>query len=254
METANIGHESPAEDGRRHGRGERRALRWTLGVLWAYVVAAYVVIPWFWERYARRHPAFDDNPRITTTGDGHPGDPLNVALIGTSDELDGIMQAAKWFPAAALGLRSDLKIAADTVLSRPDDEAPVSSLFLFGRKEDAAFEQPVGDNPRKRHHVRFWRTSQADDDGRPMWIGSATYDERVGLSRATGQVTHHIDGAVDVERDHLFDCLEKTGELAEQWAVDEFHPQRQGTNGGGDVWHTDGALLAGRISESRSVP
>ncbi|TWU43794.1 hypothetical protein Q31b_13260 [Novipirellula aureliae] len=26
--------------------------------------------------------AFDDSPRITSTGDHHPGDPLNVALTG----------------------------------------------------------------------------------------------------------------------------------------------------------------------------
>ena len=28
--------------------------------------------------------SLDDSPRITTTGDGHPGDPLNVALIGSA--------------------------------------------------------------------------------------------------------------------------------------------------------------------------
>jgi hypothetical protein len=51
-----------------------------LGVI--YVVAAYLLIPLAWERYAHRHPAFDSDPRITETSDGHPGDPLNVALIG----------------------------------------------------------------------------------------------------------------------------------------------------------------------------
>lgn len=243
-------NEGASHHGHRHHhshRRTRRAARWVFYLLAAWFMAAYIVAPWVWKLYEQRHPSFDDNPRVTTTGDGHPGDPLNVALVGTREQLDGIMQAAKWFPAAALGLRSDLKIAADTVLSRPDDEAPVSSLFLFGRKEDAAFEQPVGDNPRQRHHVRYWKTEQVDDKGRPMWIGSATYDERVGLSDATGQITHHIAGDVDVERDHLFSCLEATGELAEQWVVDDFHVEREGKNGGGDVWWTDGRLFAGRI-------
>jgi hypothetical protein len=53
------------------------------------------------------------------------------------------MRAAGWFPADPLGLASDLKIAADTVLKRPYDQAPVSGLYLFGRKEDLAFEKPV---------------------------------------------------------------------------------------------------------------
>jgi hypothetical protein len=157
------------------------------------------------------------------------------------------MQAAKWDAAAALGLRSDLKIAADTVLSRSDDEAPVSNLYLFGRKEDLAFEQPVGDSPRKRNHVRFWRTPQANSDGRPIWIGSATYDERVGLSHTTGQITHRIAPDVDAERDHLFADLKQTGELSEVYDVDHFHTVLEGRNGGGDVWRTDGRLMVGVI-------
>jgi hypothetical protein len=236
-------------DGHRRRRRSRRLVRWVILALAVYLLAAYLVTPLVWERYARRHPSFDDNPRITTTGDGHPGDPLNVALVGTRAELDGAMRAAGWFPAAALSLRSDLRIAADTVLSRPDDEAPVSSLYLFGRKEDAAFEQPVGDNPRQRHHVRFWKTAGDAGDGRPVWLGSATYDERVGLSHTTGQVTHHIDVNIDAERDHLFENLESAGAVEDAWTVDDYHRLRVGRNGGGDEWRTDGGLRAGELRE-----
>jgi hypothetical protein len=225
----------------------RRRTFIVLILLSLYLLAAYVLIPFGWEAYAHRHPSFDDNPRITQTGDGHPGDPLNVALVGTKEQVEHIMQAAKWFPAAALGLRSDLAIAADTILSRPDDEAPVSRLYLFGRKEDLAFEQPVGDNPRQRHHVRFWKTTDVDADGRPMWIGSASYDERVGISHTTGQITHHIAADVDSERDHLMNNLDQTRELSENYAVDDFHTQHEGRNGGGDLWRTDGRLLVGVI-------
>jgi hypothetical protein len=171
-----------------------------------------------------------------------------VALVGSEAQLEAIMKAAGWFLAAKLGIRSDLKIAADTVLSRPDPEAPVSSLFLFGRKEDLAFEQPVGDNPRHRHHVRFWKTERVDD-GRPVWIGSAVYDERVGLSRTTGQITHVTAANVDTERDYLFECLEKTGDLADHYAIDGFHQKLEGRNGGGDPWRTDGDLYVGVIAE-----
>lgn len=183
------------------------------------------------------------------TSDGHPGDPLNVALIGTKEQVETIMKAAKWYSAAALGLRSDLAIATDSVLSRPDDEAPVSNLYLFGRKEDLAFEQPVGDNPRQRHHVRFWKIDGADVDGRPVWIGSASYDERVGLSHTTGQITHHIAPDVDKERDHVFADLKHTGGLEDDYSVDDFHTEREGRNGGGDRWFTDGALDVGFISD-----
>jgi hypothetical protein len=217
------------------------------GLLVVYLVGAYLVIPFATERYFRRHPSLDDIPGVTQTRDGHPGDPLNVALIGTETEVDRLLRAARWHPADPLGLRSDVEIAAAAVLRRPYDAAPVSNLYLWGRKEDLAFEQPVGDNPRKRNHVRFWRSEKTDPDGRPVWVGSATYDERVGLSYTTGQITHHIAPDVDAERDHLFRDIEETGDLSETYAVDDFHEIREGRNGGGDPWHTDGRLVVGVI-------
>ena len=216
--------------------------------LGTYFLVAYVLMPALWKRYERRHPALDDLPGITETGDKHPGDPINVALIGSEADVKTIMKAAGWFPADPLGLRSDVKIAADTVLKRPYDEAPVSNLFLFGRKEDLAFEQPVGDDPRQRHHVRFWKSAKVDDQGRPLWAGSVTYDKRVGLSYTTGQVTHHISGDVDAERDRLFDELKKTGDLADVQIIADFHQVKSGKNGGGDEWHTDGRLFVGTIA------
>jgi len=222
------------------------------GMLAAYLLVAYVLLPLFWMSYAHRHPALDETPGITTTGDDHPGDPINVALIGSEEDLQTIMLAAGWFSADPLGLRSDVKIAADTVLERPYDQAPVSNLFLFGRKEDRAFERPVGDDPKQRHHVRFWKSTQVDDQGRPLWAGSATYDQRVGLSHTTGQITHHIATDVDAERDYLFDTLRKTGSLKDDHYVDGFHKTRQGRNGGGDEWRTDGRLLVGTIEDAVS--
>ncbi len=106
----------------------------------------------------------------------------------------------------------------------------------------------MGDNPRHRHHVRFWQVEKPDDDGRPVWIGSATYDERVGLSHTTGEITHHIAANVDAERDHLFHCLEQTGDLASTYQIPHFHHVLEGRNGGGDRWYTDGALWGGRIA------
>jgi hypothetical protein len=218
-------------------------------VLLLYLVVAYLLMPGLWKRYARRHPALEDIPTITHTKAGIPGDPLNVALIGSKVEVLKIMLAAKWYPADPITLRSSLKIAAASVLRRSYDEAPVSNLYLFGRKQDLAFQQAVGNNPRQRHHVRFWRCEQVDQDGRPAWVGSAIFDVRVGLSRRTGQITHKTAADIDAERDYLWADLEKTGDLSETVRVDGFHQTRKGRNGGGDPWHTDGRLLVGVIAQ-----
>ena len=45
-----------------------------------------------------RHPALDDVPRITATRRGIAGDPLNVAFVGSLEELHLSLSAAGWFP------------------------------------------------------------------------------------------------------------------------------------------------------------
>jgi hypothetical protein len=243
------------------------ARRWSLrkwvalfgaGVVLVWLVAAYLILPTLWKRYARRHPSLEDIPGVTYTKDGIPADPVNVALIGTKEEVIRIMLAAKWYPADPLTLRSALEIAEAAVLKRSYDEAPVSSEFLFGRKEDLAFEQAVGPDPRERHHVRFWESDKRDPDGRPIWVGAAIFDERVGLSRTTGQITHKTAPDIDTERDKLFDDLKQTGDLAEFIIVPGFQKVREGRNGEGNPWHTDGDLYEGVIKpgnpESGSGP
>jgi len=163
------------------------------------------------------------------------------------------MVAAGWFPADPITFESSARIAADSVLRRPDDDAPVSNLYLFGRKQDLAFERPVGDSPRQRHHVRFWRSARLHD-GRPEWFGSATFDERVGLSYTTGQVTHHIGPDVDVERDLIVDELGKVGRVqAIEWQAG-FHTVLDGRNGGGDPWRTDGRLAIVVLRDAAATP
>ena len=123
----------------------------------------------------------------------------------------------------------------------------------FGRKQDLAFEQPVGDSPRQRHHVRFWR-SEEQESGRPLWLGAATFDERVGLSYTTGEVTHHIGPDVDAERNRIANELEKADWAQEVYWIDGFHHRLEGHNGGGDPWRTDGRLAVVVLKDGSDVP
>ena len=235
-----------------------RRLGWLLAI-WG--VAAYLLIPWVSKKYFQHQSKFTGVPRVTQTGDGHPGDPLNLAFVGAELDLIHALTATGWYPADPITFRSSVRIAVDSVFRKPDDEAPVSNLFLFGRKQDLAFEQPVGNGPRQRHHVRFWRWDQLED-GRPVWFGSATFDERVGLSYATAQVTHHIGPDVDAERDRMIAEFQTAGWVRQVRWVDNFHQPPEGRNGGGDLWRTDGRLAvvvllgepAGAITPTNDSP
>ena len=224
------------------------------GLLLLYLVAAYVVLPLIWRTDARLHPDLSETPNITHTASGIPGDPLNIGLAGSESDVILAMKAAAWDPADPITFRSSVRIAVDSVFRRPDEDAPVSDLFLFGRKQDLAFEQPVGHSPRQRHHVRFWRWDKLRDD-RPVWFGAATFDERVGLSHKTGQITHHIGPDVDAERDRIVAELQKSLQTREVYYADNFHQQLEGKNGGGDPWHTDGRLgVAVLVTHTNAPP
>jgi hypothetical protein len=214
--------------------------RITLAIAAAYFLGAYLILPRLWKHHEGNPQDFRDGPRVTHTASNIPGDPLNIALVGTEEEIIRAMTAARWDPADPLTFRSSVRIVVDTILRKPDDQAPVSNLYLLGRKEDLAFEKPVGGSPKERHHVRFWQTDKIYDD-RTTWIGSSAYDIGVELSRTTGQVTHHISANVDAERDLLVANLTKAIPAQVQW-LDGFHKELQGRNGGGDPWRTDGRL------------
>jgi LssY C-terminus len=231
-------------------RSRRLRLVWfTFGLLAAYGLFAYVIAPLIWRVDMYRHPNLRTEPKVTHTGTGIPGDPLNISLVGSKPDVIRALAAAGWYPADPITFKSSVRIAVDTVFRRPDDDAPVSNLYLYGRKQDLAFEKPVDGSPKQRHHVRLWRTERMDEN-RDVWIGAAIYDMGVELSRTTGQVTHHIAPDIDVERDFLISDLQKAGRVKSLRWENDFHEDRSGRNGGGDPWHTDGRLAIVVLTET----
>jgi hypothetical protein len=224
------------------GRSIVRTLAATVLLLPAYALLAYVVLPVSWSGYERlaRHA----DPGITRTAEGIPGDPLNVALIGDEAEVLDAMLAAGWTRADPIGWRSGIRDAASILFNRPYASAPMSTDFFENRPQDLAFEQVAGRSPRARHHVRLWRLSDSDG-ARSTWIGSATFDRRIGLSHYTAEVTHRIDANVDAERGKLFSDLEGSGRLARVECAKGLRPRGRGVNGSGDAYVTDGRLCVG---------
>lgn len=217
-----------------------------------YVFVAYVVLPFAW-RHFEHHPAMAAAPKTTVTTDGIPGDALNVALVGSQDEVVAAMHAAGWFPADRTTLRSSIHIATSVVLKHEYDTAPVSNLYVWGRPQDLAFEQPVDENARQRHHVRFWQSKELGIGDRPLWIGAATFDRSVGLSHLTGKITHHIAADIDSERDHVIQTLTTAGQLTKIFQVTGVGATLDGRNGGGDRYFTDGELTIGELSPGNQV-
>lgn len=225
----------------------RKVLFILILLLIIYLLLAYVILPWAWKHY-EHNPELEAYPKTTFNSLGQAGDPLNIALVATEDELINAFLLAHWTPADPITFSSSRKIVWSVLEKKSYPSAPVSNLFLFGRKQDLAFEKEHQNTPKQRHHVRFWKTNIFDKLHRPLWIGAATFDESVGLSHYTGQITHHIAPNIDEERDEIIQDLSDEGQLLSVYEVSGVGPTLHGKNGGGDSYYTDGEIRVGVIS------
>ncbi|MCK0209215.1 LssY C-terminal domain-containing protein [Starkeya koreensis] len=226
---------------------ERRMWHWVLLVVLAWAGLAYILLPRLWTHHERQ-PGIAHLPMVTQTKQGIPGDPIDVGLVGTRDDVVRAMIAAGWTPADPVTLKSSIEIVGSVLLRRPDPKAPVSPLYYDGRVEDLAFEKEIGRSADRRDHVRFWKVLDAGEEGAPVWLGSATYDKGVGLSHYTGAVTHHIGPDVDAVRDLLVDDLKAAGMVRTLYQVTGVGPTLFGRNGGGDRYYTDGEVWLARLT------
>lgn len=195
-----------------------------------YCLMAYGVIPALFRLYhfLIEH---DHIPLYATYGDGWASDPVNIAIV-TRDRrhLRRAMQQAGWYEADPHTPWNSLREALSIVFNRPYPNAPVSTLYLFNRKHDIAFEIPTNDNmsARTRHHVRFWRLEppkqNRHDRGHfdywsskllkwlhresDIWIGASTEDFRpLDIRWRTGSLTHGVRHESDKERDFIIQTL-----------------------------------------------
>jgi hypothetical protein len=202
---------------------------------------------------APEHLSVSGRPLTTFNRAGKPGDPINMQLVGSNGQLGASFAAAGWYRADEIDLVTSARISADSVLGRRYSTAPVSNLYLYGRKEDYAFERP-GRNVRQRDHIRFWNTGRASDDGRPIWIGSATRDVRVELSHTNHLPTHGISPDLDAERELVVSELAQTGYLIADGVGPGFGVETHGVNGGGDPFFTDGQVAALTLADVWTSP
>jgi hypothetical protein len=225
-----------------------------------YALAAYVLLPRI-VRMSLKILQRKSVPSFTVTGDGFPGDPVNLVLMGEFSRLRAAFLGAGWTEAAPLNLASSWRMAVSFVLNRPYPAAPFSTLFLFGRAQDIGFQKAIDMSPRKRHHVRFWALSLERSDeplndpgfwlnaDRPpidepaLWVGAGTRDTGLSFTKFTFQFTHATADDVNTERDFIIAELEKTG------AIGAVALRRAGETLAARVNHyvTDGDVAAAKL-------
>jgi LssY C-terminus len=180
-------------------------------------------------------------PQRSVSKDNQPGDPVNLVVIGTAQEIEQAFRKAGWSEPKAKNGQS----IADTVRAVMNNDgfgaAPVSELYLYGRQQDLAFEKMLN-TFNKRHHLRLWQSPVKASDGRPIWLGAATHD--TGIDVHPGVVSHATDPDLDDERSQVQADLIGSGAVQAVELVTRPNPLTSGFTATGGAWHTDGRLLA----------
>jgi len=224
-----------------------------LALLAVWFFTAYFVLPRIHRALSKIYVPNNFIGR-SRTADGILSDPINLALNGTKTDLIAAMKAAGWTEADAINLGTIRKMISSTVLRKSYPNAPVSDAFVFGERQALAFQKEVDDNPRKRHHVRFWKTPlnwYLPGGHKVDWLGAATYDDAVGISLFTLQFTHAIAANVDDERDFLIRTLKKAKTVSSSQRIEHFFNAYKTRNGFGSHYITDGSLVIADLKTKR---
>lgn len=214
-----------------------------LAVLW--VATAYYLLPRV-HRFLSKIYVPNYFIGRARTADGLLADPVNMAVRGNKVQLKRAMKAAGWELADPITLKTSWEIVRSTLRKQSYPNAPVGDMFVFGRRQELAYQKEVDGNPAKRHHIRFWRLPKAmylPGGYKVDWVAAATYDDAVGFSLFTLQVTHSIDGDVDAERDFVVETLKKADMTKKVRRINHFFPKYAHRNGGGHTYFTDGSMV-----------
>jgi hypothetical protein len=187
--------------------------------------------------------ALENLPCCATDEDGtHKGDPLNLVIIGTREDISAAFVRRGWLPAEQTYAKAIWKTIKSFLFGSRYRYSPVSPLYLYGRQQDMAGQKPRH-TVHERNHLRLW-LSPMRYEGKPVWVGQVSRDIGVRFTlKAWPPVTHKIDPDID---DAMFALIEellysqqlaKTGYVKGVGAATRSNPRQNLT---GDPYFTAG--------------
>lgn len=170
------------------------------------------------------------------------GDPINFFIVAPWGVLFPALIAGNWDETEILDTSTAMHTFGAFIFGENYRNSPVSPLFIYGRRQDAAF-QKVRDNINARNHLRLWLMPMTFR-GERVWAGQISRDIGVRFTTHTRWLTtHEIDPDVDGARWSLVQdlikaqCVAQIGFVAGGASATPIAPRHNLT---GDKYFTDG--------------
>jgi hypothetical protein len=187
--------------------------------------------------------SIDSLPRRINDQFQNLGDMVNFVIVGSEKDVQAALDAATWHVADTDNKKAVLNAFLETYDNKDYLTMPMSTLYLFGRKQDFGYEmaEPIA-MVASRHHFRIWK-APFTWNGHEVWVGAGTHDIGFAKDKRNGSVTHKIDPAVDGERDNIGSSLQKANKAKTLTYYLPPDPVQDAKNATGDGYHSDGKLL-----------
>ena len=195
-------------------------------------------------------------PCCTRDEDGERnGDPLNLVIVAEQADLLAALSHAGWSFTHRIDIDTVRRLIAAAISGSPYPVAPVSPLYVFGRKQDLALQR-ARNTIVQRNHIRLW-VAPFTLGGRPVWVGQVSRDISLKLTTLSPTLTTHvIDPNVDEAREHLLQSLLAVGVVRRFGfvaGVPPATPQNPAYNLTEDPYFTDGNRLLVELLERGAV-
>ena len=153
-------------------------------------------------------------PCCATSEDGTAnGDPLNLVLIGSREDISTAFVRRGWLPAEQTRGKAIWKTIKSFLFGTRYRYSPVSPLFYSKRQQDFTGQKPRH-TVHQRNHLRVWLTPMRYQ-GKEVWIGQISRDIGVRFTfKAWPPVTHKIDPDIDEALYALLEDLVYSQQLA----------------------------------------
>jgi hypothetical protein len=134
------------------------------------------------------------------------GDPLNLVLVGGASDVLNSLSRSGWSFTHRITLRTVQREIGAAIADDSYLVAPVSSLYVFGRKQDVALQRARRSIAR-RNHLRLW-LAPFKFENQSVWVGQVSRDIGIKVTpRSPTLTTHIIDPEVDATREYLMHSL-----------------------------------------------
>ena len=190
-------------------------------------------------------------PERSNTQNMVSADIVNVAFLGTKEQVDSAFEHAGWQTADPINRHSIGRNFYAFLKNASYSHAPMRPFLVDGQIPDMNWQKSLNTYA-QRDHLRIWQWQGTEITG-PIYVGTATHDKSVGVSLKRRQFVHHIDANIDDERSKIIRDLRAAGCLRAVYLVPRSSIAPSGFNSIGDPVTTDSAIAVVQLQECHAA-